>query len=130
MGYGLTRLRLVHQSNSTFLARIDMNHDQERAQAHGVNGEDKEVHDREEELKRMLRDAEQRCRDLRNGIERAERKTGKRESTAISVPPTSPVASSPKAERINLNPVGTQVTKSSRSQGEARRRCSDASHET
>ncbi|CAM9770841.1 unnamed protein product, partial [Ectocarpus sp. 6 AP-2014] len=60
----------------------------EQAKAHAKEGEDKEIHDREEELRAKLREAEQRCLDLQSNMEKV-REAGKRRGSIIVPPPPS-----------------------------------------
>lgn len=62
---------------------------QEQAKAHAREGEDKEVHDREEELRAKLREAEQRCQELQESMEKV-REAGKRRGSIAVVPPAAP----------------------------------------
>eukprot|EP00752_Nemacystus_decipiens_P007705 g6888.t1 len=58
----------------------------EQARAHANQGEDKEVHDREEELRSKLKEAEQRCRELQESMEKV-REAGKRRGSIVAPPP-------------------------------------------
>lgn len=103
-------LPIVNRNKQTGAKR----HAQKQTREHDVRGEDKDVHDREEELKRMLKEAEQRCQDLREGLERARALSGRQESMSTGPPSPDSLSVEPAVlEGMGLAPLSAKVRGSS-----------------
>ncbi|CAM9538449.1 unnamed protein product [Scytosiphon promiscuus] len=74
----------------------------EQAKAHAREGEDKEVHEREEELRAKLREAEQRCHELQESMEKV-REAGKRRGSIAVAPPAAPAGPTEAPPKLNID---------------------------
>ncbi|CAM9640609.1 unnamed protein product [Pylaiella littoralis] len=85
----------------------------EQAKAHAQEGEDKEVHDREEELQAKLKEAQQRCLQLQEDMEKV-REAGKRRGSIIVPPPAAGPADPEALDAMGLPKLNVDVNASTR----------------